>query len=135
MIIFFHWLSMNSVLTLILYGPRGLQHSPESWKYWKLKSPTFSRILEILEIWIFLYFWTPGNIGSLIFSGVLGSWKYWKAESATFSRILEILEISFLQFPRILEILEIGFVRLPHILEILENWFSLFVHILEILEN
>ena len=27
---------------------------PESWKYWKLKSPTFSIILEILEISVWI---------------------------------------------------------------------------------
>ena len=56
-----------------------------------MKSATFSRILEILEISVFLYFWTPGNIGNLIFlyfgtPGNIGnlslqhspeSWKYY----------------------------------------------------------
>ena len=51
-----------------------------AWKYWKLKSATFSRILEILENWFF-----------------------------RFSPILEILEIWFFQFSHILEILEIWF--------------------------
>ena len=50
-----------------------------------------SPILEILEISVFLYFWTPGNIGNLIFlyfwtPGNIGnlslqhspeSWKYY----------------------------------------------------------
>ena len=56
-----------------------------------MKSATFSRILEIFEISVFLYFWTPGNIGNLIFlyfwtPGNIGnlslqhspeSWKYY----------------------------------------------------------
>ena len=55
-------------------------YSVLSWKYWKLKSSTFSIILEILEIW---FFW--------------------------FSPILEILENGFSRSSHILEILEICF--------------------------
>ena len=40
---------------------------PESWKYWKLKSPTFSIILEILEIGFFSIFSHPGNTGNRFF--------------------------------------------------------------------
>ena len=49
-------------------------YSVLSWKYWKLKSSTFSIILEILEIGFF-----------------------------QFSHILEILDIGFFQFSGILE--------------------------------
>ena len=34
-----------------------------SWKYWKLKSSTFSIILEILEIEVFNIFYDHGNTG------------------------------------------------------------------------
>ena len=40
-----------------------------SWKYWKLKSSTFSIILEMLEI-DFLFFPYPGNTGNM-FSCIL----------------------------------------------------------------
>ena len=36
---------------------------PESWKYWKLKSPTFSIILEILEIEVSNILYNPRNTG------------------------------------------------------------------------
>ena len=39
-----------------------------------------SPILEILEISVFPYFWTPGNIGNLIFLYFLDAWKYWKMD-------------------------------------------------------
>ena len=71
-------------------GNRSLQHSPESWKYWELKS--FSRILGILEISVFLYLWTPGNIGNFI---CLVSWYPGFIENLILklSHILETLEI------------------------------------------
>ena len=38
-----------------------------SWKYWKLKSPTFSIILKILEIEVSNILYNPGNIGNRVF--------------------------------------------------------------------
>ena len=43
----FIWISINPVLKIISYGPRLSNIYSWSWKYWKLKSPTFSIILEI----------------------------------------------------------------------------------------
>ena len=74
----FDWIWTDSGLKLLLYGTRlrinycspgnignwSLQHSPESWIYWKTD----------------------------FFDSVL-SWKYWKLKSSTFSISLEILEI------------------------------------------
>ena len=76
-------------------GNWGLQHFPESWKYWKSQ---FFYILDAWKCWKFH------------FSGVTvpGSWKYWKSKSATFSRILEIFGIQVSIIPRILEILGIN---------------------------
>ena len=36
---------------MILYGPRGLQHSPESWESWKFKSPLFPEsFIEVVVV-------------------------------------------------------------------------------------
>ena len=68
---------------------------PESWKYWKLKSPTFSTILEIRAAGGRLqglccaaldYFWNmfpgisgyPGNIGNMIF---VDFWDFYKKDA------------------------------------------------------
>ena len=58
---------------------------PESWKYWKLKSPTFSIIpREMLEI----DFFQLSHILEILeigFFNFLISWKYWKSDSSIFS--------------------------------------------------
>ena len=80
----------NSGLKLLLYGPRiwinysppgnignwGLQHSPESWKYWK------SEFFNFLISW---KYWKTDFFNFLI------SWKYWIVRSIL-SPILEILD-------------------------------------------
>ena len=55
-------------------------YSVLSWKYWKLKSAIFSRILEILEICVFqlLISW---KFWKTILFNFLTSWKYWIVRS------------------------------------------------------
>ena len=62
----------------------------QSWKYWKLRSSTFSIILEILEhgFFIFLLSWTYWK---LYFFNFLRSWKFWIVRSIL-SPILEIVD-------------------------------------------
>ena len=55
----------------------GLELVIPAWKHWKSKSPTFSRILEILETGFFQF---------------LISWKYWNTCIFLISHILEILD-------------------------------------------
>ena len=81
----------NSVLNLILYGPRFRMGYSLSWKYLEIGFSWIARILEILEIEVFNILPNPGNIGKLIFSvqsypGNIGSYDPY------INPILEILD-------------------------------------------
>ena len=90
----FNWSLIDSGLKLLLYGTRfriiqscpgnignwSLQHSPESWKYWK--TDFVDSVLswkywktEFLEFLISRKYWKSD------FSNFLLSWKYWIARS------------------------------------------------------
>ena len=89
----FDWILIDSVLKLLLYGTRfrinycppgnignwSLQHSPESWKYWKSEFLTSSYPGNIGKR-IFSTSSYPGNSGSYDPYSVL-SWKYWIVRS------------------------------------------------------
>ena len=84
-----------------------------SWKYWKLKSPTFSIILEIRA--------AGGRLQGLGSGGLDYFWNMF----LEFPEILEIVKtrfyvVLFFLFSTILEILEIEVSIIPRILEILE---------------
>ena len=82
-VLFFNWIWTNSGLKLLLYGTRlrinycppgnignwGLQHSPESWKYWK--TCVFDSVLS----W---KYWKTDFLNFPI------SWKYWKYDFCWF---------------------------------------------------
>ena len=61
-VLFFNWILIDSVLNLLLYGPRI-----------RINYCSPGNIGNL----IFLYFWTPGNIGNLSLQHSPESWKYY----------------------------------------------------------
>ena len=63
----------NSVLKLLSYGPRLRIHYSWSWKYLEIWFLQFSRILEVLEIWCFYFVlsWKYWKLKSSTFSIIL----------------------------------------------------------------
>ena len=55
---------------LLSNGPRGMQHSPESWTYWKT---------DLFDSALSRKYWNTDFLEFLI------SWKYWKSDFSNFS--------------------------------------------------
>ena len=101
-----------------------------AWKYWKLESATFSRILEILENGFFSIQSYPGNSGSYdpYISPILEILEIEVCNLRQNAGNIENLSFSTSSYPGNIGNLIFQF---SHILEILEIWFFWFLGFLD----
>ena len=93
MSLFDNWIWIDSVLKLLLYGPRFKMIYSESWKY--------------LGIWCSYFLMSWKYLESHVFYFPL-SWKYWKLKSPTLSIVLEMLGVEVCNILHNLEIRAAG---------------------------